>query len=569
MIRHISPLSNDRVLTVFTVIAVLVVPGVLSDDSLRSALEAISNKIEEATPPRMVYYSPDYGQPEDIGYGYQKNLRNLENIFEQGAPISSAISKGQRVQAFMNYLAKESPRFNQKPWGKKRSIFREREDSGMSDNLQQLNYDKYATPSAFRERYKTNPGIVQEYKNNMEEQENNYMSAINSLVDNYIEENVQDMSDEELEDYLRSAQEEKRNIPEAYQNLYDPYYKRSGKSIKRQYFIIPKYQNRRNNKYQNRWVKPRLIKRSKKNISSNELHTDPKVAAELNNIFLGSEPNNNSNANKTITSLDNNNNVNKTLKLEDDNINDSKIELKKKSIDWSNYFGYDRKKKSIENIPSDDTILNQYMHTYGKENELENDANEVNKNLKDDKLVWLEDKLIDNALKYTGANQGTNDPEEIDNVKNQVLANLNQAYNIEKLRQENNEMKENQYDKFDFNVPVAENNSQPMNSLVTEEPHTRGEHKCTQLLQITQDCLELGGSAGELMLPICTLYRVCNTCEPENPDCVNKFIQGSHELCSKAPLCRYFSRRMLQLMQDHPLQMECHECMINFLQDED
>lgn len=77
------------------------------------------------------------------------------------------------------------------------------------------------------------------------------------------------------------------------------------------------------------------------------------------------------------------------------------------------------------------------MHTYGKENELEN---EVNNNLKDDKLVWLEEKLIDNALKYTGANQGTNDPEEIDNVKNQVLANLNQAYNIEKLRQENTEM---------------------------------------------------------------------------------------------------------------------------------
>lgn len=39
------------------------------------------------------------------------------------------------------------------------------------------------------------------------------------------------------------------------------------------------------------------------------------------------------------------------------------------------------------------------------------------------------------------------------------------------------------------------------------------DHKeCTQLMQITQDCLELGGSAGDLMLPVCTLYRVCRTC---------------------------------------------------------
>jgi hypothetical protein len=77
------------------------------------------------------------------------------------------------------------------------------------------------------------------------------------------------------------------------------------------------------------------------------------------------------------------------------------------------------------------------MRTYGKE--IEVPENNVN-NLKDDTLMWLEDTLINDALKYTGANQGTNDPEEINNVKNQVIENLNQAYNIEKLRQENNEI---------------------------------------------------------------------------------------------------------------------------------
>lgn len=78
----------------------------------------------------------------------------------------------------------------------------------------------------------------------------------------------------------------------------------------------------------------------------------------------------------------------------------------------------------------------------------------------------------------------------------------------------------------------AENNSQPMNSLDIAESNKEGNilyvnmkikyntfiflladhNECTQLLQITQNCLELGGSAGDLMLPVCMLYRVCRTC---------------------------------------------------------
>lgn len=282
----------------------------------------------------------DDGQPEDIGYGYQKSLRNLENIFDQGAPPNSKITKDKMAEQFLNYLAQENPQYNQKPWSKK-SIFREREDSDVPDNLQQLKYDRYSMPSAFRERYKTNPGIVQDYKNNMEEQDN-YLYALNSLLDKYIEENVQGMSDEELENFLKSR-EEKRIFPEEYQRINEPY----KKSIptKRQYLFIPRYQARRNNKNQMKWTRPRLTKRSKKNIPSNESHTDPKVAAELNNIFLGSESDSSANGNATVDV--NNNNVNRTLKPAEDNV-DSKIELQKKSIDWSNYFGYDRKYVTIK-----------------------------------------------------------------------------------------------------------------------------------------------------------------------------------------------------------------------------
>lgn len=78
------------------------------------------------------------------------------------------------------------------------------------------------------------------------------------------------------------------------------------------------------------------------------------------------------------------------------------------------------------------------MLTYGKESDENEEMNTIN--LKDDKLVWMEDALIEDALKYTGANHGTNNPEEKHNVKNHVFASLNDAYNIEKFRAENNEM---------------------------------------------------------------------------------------------------------------------------------
>lgn len=302
----------------------------------------------------------DDGQPEDIGYGYQKKMRNLENIFEQAAAPSGnnkIATKDEIVEKFLDYLANESPvqqlPYKKKPWSKK-SIFREREDTAdVPDNLQQLKYDRYAAmPSAFRERYKT--GVApQDYSDNADDQDD-YLYAINALVDKYIEDNVEGMSDEELESFLRSQDEKRNGASPAdeyrHQGLYaEPYnyYKRERKPpAKRQFLFIPRYHPRRNNKYgkNNRWMKPRLMKRSKKNISTNnkESRTDPKVAAELNNIFLGAEPND-SDVSTTTTAADMTNSVDGADKTAGGGGNNTKIELKKKSIDWSNYFGYDRK----------------------------------------------------------------------------------------------------------------------------------------------------------------------------------------------------------------------------------
>lgn len=237
-------------------------------------------------------------------------------------------------------------------------------------DLQQLKFDRYAAPSAFRERYKTYPAI-QDYKTgsggggmDADGGQDEYLYALNSLLDKYIEENVQGLSDEELEEYLRSQQEKRRDQP-TYNDYYNHFYNQRAAALprpvpaKRQYSVfVPRFHHqrqntRKNHKYPSRWTKSRLAKRSEKNrrVSINESHTDPKVVAELNNIFLGSESNgsgasgNVTTASSTTTSV----NDDKTFKSPPppSGAEGPEIELRKKSIDWSNYFGYDRKYVTI------------------------------------------------------------------------------------------------------------------------------------------------------------------------------------------------------------------------------
>jgi len=59
----------------------------------------------------------------------------------------------------------------------------------------------------------------------------------------------------------------------------------------------------------------------------------------------------------------------------------------------------------------------------------------------DAKLHNIEDVIVNEALKYTGAHEGTTDAKEIQEVKDKVLANLATAYNLEKMRQALREFK--------------------------------------------------------------------------------------------------------------------------------
>lgn len=59
----------------------------------------------------------------------------------------------------------------------------------------------------------------------------------------------------------------------------------------------------------------------------------------------------------------------------------------------------------------------------------------------DAKLRNIEEVIVNEAVKYTGAHEGTSDTKEIQEVKDKVLAHLATAYSLEKMRQALREFK--------------------------------------------------------------------------------------------------------------------------------
>jgi hypothetical protein len=59
----------------------------------------------------------------------------------------------------------------------------------------------------------------------------------------------------------------------------------------------------------------------------------------------------------------------------------------------------------------------------------------------DTKLRNIEEVIVNEAVKYTGAHEGTSDTKEIQEVKDKVLAHLATAYSLEKMRQALREFK--------------------------------------------------------------------------------------------------------------------------------
>lgn len=251
--------------------------------------------------------------------------------------------------------------------------------------------------------------------------------------------------------------------------------------------------------------------------------TDPKVAKDLSNIFgtvTTEKPEKPKTAKKELSKetkpkVKSPKNDKITSKEEISSvISDKPLQIQKKSINWSDYFGLDRRKKSDDELDKQ-WLMERYHKAVAltskrnadyplqsfknhdlpskKESDKKNTPEEVKLSEMDTKLKNMEDTIIDDALKYTGSHEGTTDSQEIQEVKDRVISRLAAAYSLEKMRRALGEYKMSlakekerlkQHKNDDYDISEDKRVSVPRKQAIDEEreknPEGDNNIKCSQ-----------------------------------------------------------------------------------------
>lgn len=346
----------------------------------------------------------------------------------------------------------------------KKSFFREREFSEFSDDLQNLNEnietDKlYLPPSSFRERTKSKlplRRIVKPFESDDEEEmeeEEDYSNGINPLWKQYDSHSNQGsdpetLTDEKMEGFLKyivgkDFPNNEDSGPEIYYDVEDGERDR-----------IKHYRSSDNQPTSTRYAIQKRSTQEEITKSANKSEHFIAKTTKPNQVIF----NKTSAITKTHTKREKKGQ--KEIPLDMKSL--KPLNIKKKSIDWSNYFGVDKRQTS--NVPKEhtksDVLLDQYIQSYilqsvrnsafnnrgsdskyfPKRNAYKEptDAdNVVRKKLETaEDLRAVQDIIIDHVLKYMGAHEGVTDPAELQRFKEKIINELSAAYNLEKLRNE-------------------------------------------------------------------------------------------------------------------------------------
>ncbi|KAJ8918763.1 hypothetical protein NQ315_015083 [Exocentrus adspersus] len=434
---------------------------------------------------------------------------------------------------------------------------------------------------------------------------------------------------------------------EAFQNIYSN--NRQPREEKR-YLQTQKKLNMIHQMYSNPYSQIKrypVAKRSSNYVSLADTHeekrsvkkqTDPKVQKELSNIF------NNKGSTATSTQFPtttaklsaiarvqhprkDDTETNKEVEMK--NVNKKELStlpsvttkpllIKKKSIDWSDYFGLDRHNKWLieryhksiviptqkrtaevplssffnhEEPPKKDSPENVKENAKEKATFEEKKINDMNGRLK-----VLEDKIVDDALKFTGAHEGETDPKEIQDVKDRVISRLAEAFSLEKMRNALNEYKlsvakekenlkqrnsdEEQYAfseekrvavprkqvvddretaaETDNNIKCSNEDEKCLEQnyrLSDDILDNHFENKCPTIQNACNEVASAIGQYGQLFKSACSMHEMCLLCNDNSwfsptRQCNTLFLSKAYDLCKGNMECQRAAQLSIPYLLD-------------------
>ncbi|KAL3289349.1 hypothetical protein HHI36_022786 [Cryptolaemus montrouzieri] len=350
--------------------------------------------------------------------------------------------------------------------------------------------------------------------------------------------------------------------------------------------------------------------------------TDPKVLKDLSTIFAASHTNNkvqkypnklkevgkseenltNLNLSKTRTVVKVNDTKTYAKKISPKASSEKPIQISKKSIDWSDYFGLDRRKKNSDAFDRE-WLIDRYhkaidaskknadysLHSFhdhdDKSHKVKNYSSDLKLENMDRKLKDIEDEIVDDALKYTGANEGVTDPKSIQEVEDGIISRLSKAYSVEKMRRAlgeykklvDNERKKLEREGETLDDPFSEDKriSVPRKQAVDSNKDERSEDNHIKCTQDSEDCDEenyktpievieqmnyevgdcpkiqracsqvepLLGKFGKIFEEACNIHQMCLLCGsnnwyPANRQCNLLYLSKVFDLCEGKTECQ-------------------------------
>ncbi|XKL69342.1 hypothetical protein PGB90_007111 [Kerria lacca] len=477
----------------------------------------------------------------------------------------------------------------------KKSFFRERETNEVSENLQNLYPDdnsdenEFLVPSSFRERIKSklhsNPHrrIVQPYETeDLDDNDDDYLNVLSPLWHKYEEFHENDFNPEL---YLIEAKERDRS---------KRYWQGSDDSSVVKYSI-----QKRSAGFEQKPTTEKIV------VTKTNLTQTEKVKSGLE---ITSAMPQKSEISEIKTSISK-----KGQKEVPINLKSSKpLNIKKKSIDWSEYFGVDKRQKK-SNTPSkelhkNNALQDQFIQSHILQSSKNSAFNNYGKNYRyfpkrespetqyvgdigsklkiAEDLKTAENLIIDHVLKYTGAHEGVTNPKELKGFREKVINELAAAYNLEKLR---NELLDNsrqwftdrtkkQHQHFDNKNKVRYFILKKIVYIFACELKLKNMYSALskQFFKLKRRCFRFFANEKDFdstFTPFCALHHICVICgtKDEVLSCDLSFYSDVNAICGGEPVCQYTAQRILRAMQTSRLKSyvstnTCSSCIAEILQ---